>query len=105
MEQLSRASEAQEEALGEVQKTLRRLSFSGKDEAGQVEVRVSGDGRIREVSLDPSLKDAKLEDLAVAIAEAANDALQQARSGAIEKLADRGAELGGAADLLARQRS
>lgn len=105
MEQLSKASQAQQEALEEVQKTLRRLSFSGKDESGKVEVRVSGDGRIREVALDPTLKDAKLEDLAIAIAEASNEALQQSRSGAIEKLSDRGAELAGAGDLLARQRS
>lgn len=104
MDEIAKQSKAQEEALQKAQNTLRRMSFTGQSEDGKVEVRVSGDGRIREVILDPSLKKVKLEEIAVIIAEAANEALAEARSGAIERLSERGAELAGAGDLLARQR-
>ena len=105
MNEILKQSQVQQEALDEVQKTLRRLSFDGQDEQGTVQVRVSGDGRIRSVTLDPSLKDKPLEDLAVAILEAANEALSKARTGSIERLSARGAELAGAGDLLLRQDS
>lgn len=104
MDEIAKASEEQEERLREVQTVLRRMSFTASDEEEQVEVRVSGDGRIRQIEIDASLLKGKPEELAQVIVEAANSALQEARTGAIERLSERGAEIAGAGDLLARQR-
>ncbi len=89
---LQQAQEIQEK-LQQLERELSQIEVVGEAGAGLVKVRVTGDGTVKQVSIDPTLLEEERKIVEELVAAALNDGLRKARAVKEEKLGELTASL------------
>ena len=79
-------AKALQESLFTIQEEIRNISVEGESGAGLVKVSVSGDSKVREVTLDPELLNEEKRVIEELLAGAVNDAIDKLEASKIEKM-------------------
>ena len=79
-------AKALQESLSTIQEEIRNISVEGESGAGLVKVSVSGDSKVREVTLDPELLNEEKRVIEELLAGAVNDAIDKLEASKIEKM-------------------
>ena len=75
-----------QESLSTIQEEMKNISVEGESGAGLVKVSVSGDSKVREVTLDPELLNEEKRVIEELLAGAVNDAIDKLEASKIEKM-------------------
>ena len=79
-------AKALQESLSTIQEEIKNISVEGESGAGLVKVSVSGDSKVREVTLDPELLNEEKRVIEELLAGAVNDAIDKLEASKIEKM-------------------
>ena len=79
-------AKALQESLSTIQEEIRNISVEGESGAGLVKVSVSGDSKVREVTLDPELLNEEKTVIEELLAGAVNDAIDKLETSKMEKM-------------------
>ena len=79
-------AKALQESLSTIQEEIRNISVEGESGAGLVKVSVSGDSKVREVTLDPELLNEEKRVIEELLAGAVNDAIDKLETSKTEKM-------------------
>ena len=79
-------AKALQESLSTIQEEIKNISVEGESGAGLVKVSVSGDSKVREVSLDPELLNEEKRVIEELLAGAVNDAIDKLETSKTEKM-------------------
>ena len=79
-------AKALQESLSTIQEEIRNISAEGESGAGLVKVSVSGDSKVREVTLDPELLNEEKRVIEELLAGAVNDAIDKLETSKTEKM-------------------
>ena len=75
-----------QESLSTIQEEMKNISVEGESGAGLVKVSVSGDSKVREVTLDPELLNEEKRVIEELLTGAVNDAIDKLEASKIEKM-------------------
>ena len=75
-----------QESLSTIQEEMKNISVEGESGAGLVKVSVSGDSKVREVTLDPELLNEEKRVIEELLAGAVNDAIDKLETSKTEKM-------------------
>ncbi len=75
-----------QESLSTIQEEMKNISVEGESGAGLVKVSVSGDSKVREVTLDPELLNEEKTVIEELLAGAVNDAIDKLETSKMEKM-------------------
>ena len=79
-------AKALQESLSTIQEEIRNISVEGESGTGLVKVSVSGDSKVREVTLDPELLNEEKRVIEELLAGAVNDAIDKLETSKTEKM-------------------
>ena len=79
-------AKALQESLSTIQEEIKNISVVGESGAGLVKVSVSGDSKVREVTLDPELLNEEKRVIEELLAGAVNDAIDKLEISKTEKM-------------------
>jgi len=79
-------AKALQESLSTIQEEIKNISVVGESGAGLVKVSVSGDSKVREVTLDPELLNEEKRVIEELLAGAVNDAIDKLETSKTEKM-------------------
>ena len=86
-------AKALQESLSTIQEEIKNISVEGESGAGLVKVSVSGDSKVREVTLDPELLNEEKRVIEELLAGAVNDAIDKLEISKTEKMKSIGGDL------------
>ena len=75
-----------QESLSTIQEEMKNISVEGESGAGLVKVSVSGDSKVREVTLDPELLNEEKRVIEELLTGAVNDAIDKLEASKTEKM-------------------
>ena len=79
-------AKALQESLSKIQDEIKSISVEGESGAGLVKVSVSGDSKVREVTLDPDVLSEEKRVIEELLAGAVNDAIDKLETTKTEKM-------------------
>ena len=82
-----------QESLSTIQEEMKNISVEGESGAGLVKVSVSGDSKVREVTLDPEVLNEEKRVIEELLAGAVNDAIDKLETTKTEKMKNIGGGL------------
>ena len=86
-------AKALQESLSTIQGEIKNISVEGESGAGLVKVSVSGDSKVREVTLDPEVLNEEKRVIEELLAGAVNDAIDKLETTKTEKMKNIGGGL------------
>ena len=79
-------AKALQESLSTIQDEIKNISVEGESGAGLVKVAISGDSKVREVTLDPDILNEEKRVIEELLAGAVNDAINKLEATKAEKM-------------------
>lgn len=79
-------AKALQESLSTIQDEIKNISVEGESGAGLVKVAISGDSKVREVTLDPDILNEEKRVIEELLAGAVNDAINKLEATKTEKM-------------------